>query len=132
MGAYGSPGKRLKRDPLFAARMAYCGPRGIALSDFLRWNQRDQEAALAWSAHEAKRCKGCGTHPDDWAEDKHTAYHAHLTECRGCKQLQRLANTDKAKQGDGRFAVMAGGSAADCPRCKPISLPEIRERKARG
>jgi hypothetical protein len=98
--------------------MAYCGPRGIPLTEFLRWESRDQEAALAWSAFEGHRCKSCGTHPDEWAADK-LAYHAHLTECRGCKQLQRLRNTKEAKEGDGRFAVMAGGGAAHCPQCMP-------------
>jgi hypothetical protein len=99
--------------------MAYCGPRGIALSEFLRWDVGDQDAAIDWAAFEERRCRSCGTHPDEWTDDK-TAYHAHLTECRGCKQLQRLSKTDDAKAGDGRFAVMAGGSAADCPRCKPF------------
>lgn len=101
--------------------MAYCGPRGIALSEFLRWDPKDQEAALAWAAYEGRRCKSCGTHPDEWADDK-LAYHAHLTECRGCKHLQRLSNTDEAKRGDGRFVVMQGGSAADCPQCRPMSF----------
>lgn len=99
--------------------MAYCGPRGIPLSEFLRWDTADQESALAWTAYEGHRCKSCGTHPEEWAEDK-LAYHAHLAECRGCKQLQRLANTDEAKRGDGRFAVMAGGSAVHCRRCQPV------------
>lgn len=101
--------------------MAYCGPKGIALDEFLRWSKASQEAALAWQAHENRRCKSCGTHPEEWVEDK-TAYHAHLTECRGCKQIQRLSHTDKAKEGDGRFAVMAGGGAADCRQCKPLRV----------
>lgn len=99
--------------------MAYCGPRGIALSEFLRWSSKDQEAALAWSAYEGRRCKSCGTHPDEWAEDK-TAYHAHITECRGCRDLQRLSNTDQAN-GEGKFAVMSGGPAVECRQCKPMS-----------
>ena len=99
--------------------MAYCGPRGIPLSEFLRWDRKDQAAALAWEAHENSRCKSCGTHPEEWAEDK-LAYHAHLTECRGCKQLQRLAKTEEAQESEGRAAVMAGGSAAHCPRCAPL------------
>jgi hypothetical protein len=99
--------------------MAYCGPRGIALSEFLRWDRADQDAALAWSAYENRRCGNCGTHPEEWREDQ-LAYHAHLIECRGCRQKQRLANTDEAKQGEGRYAVMAGGSPLDCPQCKPL------------
>lgn len=101
--------------------MAYCGPRGIALSEFLRWDERDQEAALAWSGYEGRRCKSCGTHPEEWADDK-LAYHAHLTECVGCRQRERLANTDEAKKGEGRYATMAGGPATECPQCKPLNM----------
>jgi hypothetical protein len=100
--------------------MAYCGPRGIALSEFLRWDRKDQEAALSWSAFENRRCTSCGTHPDEWAEDK-LAFHAHLEECRGCRDKDRLTATEDAK-GDGRYVVMAGGSAADCERCKPMPV----------
>lgn len=109
------------RDPLHSRRMAYCGPRGIPIDEFLRWPVTSQEAALDWQAFEARRCKHCGTHPDEWADDK-LAYHAHLTECVGCRQLQRLSNTEKAKKGDGVYALTAGGSAAACPQCKPMPI----------
>jgi hypothetical protein len=110
--------------------MAYCGPRGVPSSVFLgrvvrpgvdpEWLPSDREDALAWTAYEGRRCRGCGTHPDEWSEDK-SAYHAHLTECRGCRQQQRLTSTDEAKRrGEGVAAVMAHGSAADCPQCKPM------------
>jgi hypothetical protein len=104
--------------------MAYCGPRGIPLSEFLRWDRTDQDAALAWSAHENRRCGNCGTHPDEWAEEQFP-YHAHLTECRGCKQLQRLSNTDEAKSGDGRYSVMAPGGAAECAHCRPLEVIDL-------
>lgn len=109
--------------------MGYCGPRGIPHSVFLgrvvrpgtdpTWLQSDREDALAWQAHENRRCGSCGTHPDEWDEDK-SAYHAHLHQCKGCRQRQRLAQSDDAKNaGDGVTAVLAHGSAAACPRCKP-------------
>ena len=109
--------------------MAYCGPKGIELDAFLRWSRRSQQAALDWQAFEARRCRHCGTHPDEWADDKF-AYHAHLTECVGCRQLQRLSNTDRAKKGDGVYAVTAGGSAADCRQCKPLSIPPPKMRES--
>jgi hypothetical protein len=112
--------------------MGYCGPRGIPLSVFLgrkvhpgvdpEWTAADREDALAWADFEARRCTSCGTHPDEWAEDRQTAYHAHLKECRGCTQQRRLAATDEAKRGEGRYVVMAGGSAADCPQCRPPGI----------
>lgn len=112
--------------------MAYCGPRRIPLSVFLgrvvrpgvdpEWLPSDQEAALSWTEFEARRCSHCGTHPDEWAEDR-MAYHAHLKECQGCKQQQRRSASDEeAKRGEGRYVVMAGGPAADCPQCRPIGL----------
>lgn len=111
--------------------MAYCGPRGIPYSVFMgrvvgvdgqQWLPSDREAALAWEAFESRRCKSCGTHPEEWSADK-LAYHAHLMECRGCKQLHRLAGTDDAKAGEGRYAVMSGGSAEHCARCQPLFDP---------
>lgn len=72
--------------------MAYCGPHGIPLSEFLRWPAADQQAALAWQAHESRRCHGCGSHPDDWdpelGGDLH-AYRAVTRICQGCVELQR-------------------------------------------
>lgn len=64
VGCAASPGKRLSRDHLFAARMAYCAPKGIPLSTFLAWPQEDQDAALAWQWHESLRCS-CGAHEAD-------------------------------------------------------------------
>jgi hypothetical protein len=112
--------------------MAYCGPRGIPLSVFLgravrpgedpQWLPSDRDDALAWQAFENRRCRSCGTHPDEWAEDK-MAYHAHLHECRGCRQRERLANSPNAqKAGEGSSSVMAHGSAVECPDCNPDVL----------
>lgn len=98
--------------------MDYCGPRGIALSDFLRWDRRSQDAALEWTNYEARRCHGCGTHPADWAEDPR-AYHAHLSDqCPGCLASARLS--ERAKDLDpGVRIVVPLGHAADCPKCSP-------------
>lgn len=112
--------------------MAYCGPRGIPHSVFLgrvarpgidpEWLQSDRDDALAWQVHENQRCRGCGTHPEDWAEDKF-AYHAHFQECVGCRQRDRLANSDDAqKKKAGWSAVLSHGPATACARCKPVDL----------
>lgn len=94
--------------------MAYCGPRGIALSTFLSWPQADQDAALEWSAHESRRCPSCGTHPDD---DRPRHWHPQV--CVGCQQKQR-AQDDLRADGDttrGLGLVTAAGAAVDCPIC---------------
>ena len=112
--------------------MAYCGPRSIPHSVFLgrvvrpgvdpEWLQSDRDDALAWQAHENRRCRSCGTHPDEWADDD-LAYHAHLDECRGCRQRERLAQSDRAqKAGEGVSAVMAHGPAAECTHCRSRPL----------
>jgi len=101
------------RDPIYAARMAYCGPRGIPLSAFLGWSRLDQEAALGWAAHEAARCSQCGTHPDD----TETA-HPHLRMCDGCRKLAQLTESSIAQNaGRGAHAELMRGSVKACPVC---------------
>lgn len=95
--------------------MAYCGPRGIPLSEFLRWHPADQDAALDWMAYEDRRCKNCGTHPADWAEDR-LAFHSHAKECPGCRAAQQAAASIGSEE-RGVFAVMARGPASGCPQC---------------
>lgn len=99
--------------------MAYCGPRGIPLSTFLSWSEDDQQAALAWQSHEARRCSGCGTHPDDWAEDRH-AFHAEAYQCSGCLKLERLKQAPHVVNGEpGLHLRLADGIDRDCVRCNP-------------
>ncbi|TKJ24367.1 hypothetical protein [Blastococcus sp. CCUG 61487] len=109
--------------------MAYCGPRGIPLSVFLgrvvgpgdpAWLRSDRDAAVEWAAHEARRCGSCGTHPDDWADNRH-AHHAHLSDqCPGCLQKHRRTEA-VGKDGlpPGVHVILPRGPAAACPRCKP-------------
>lgn len=80
--------------------MAYCGPKGIPLSAFLAWDEADQDAALIWQAHEARRCGSCGTHPDDWDPDKggrRDAYHAEIRYCPGCQRVDAARNRQDDK-----------------------------------
>lgn len=98
--------------------MAYCGPRGIELAAFLRWSESSQRAALDWMKFEGRRCKSCGTHPDEWADDQF-AYHAHLTQCKGCQRQQGLTESARLASERGLSAVMAYGPAAACPQCRP-------------
>jgi len=98
--------------------MAYCGPRGIALSDFLRWDDRSQDAALEWAAREARRCGGCGTDPDEWADNPH-AHHAHLTrECPGCVAVSRMQK-QAGELAPGVRIALPQIPAAACTQCNP-------------
>lgn len=105
--------------------MAYCGPKGIPLSVFLSWPEADQEAALAWQAHENRRCSGCGTHPDDWSPkaggDRH-AYHPEHDSCPGCAALERYRESKHVQESKrhGLQIRLAPGLAKDCDHCKPL------------
>jgi hypothetical protein len=103
--------------------MAYCGPKGIPLSRFLSWSETDQDAALAWQAHENRRCSGCGTHPDDWDDAKNglpSGYHAEAHTCPGCAETQRMTESDRVQNGGrGVHVRLVRGGYADCERCGP-------------
>lgn len=91
--------------------MAYVGPRGIPLSRFLSWTQYDQDAALAWQAHESRRCPGCGWHPQEGPARPH----AHLDTCPGCVEIERTQATEEAKGRGVRVRLARKGG--DCERC---------------
>lgn len=101
--------------------MAYCGPRGIPLTEFLAWDDVDQDAALAWQSYEARRCRSCGHHPDE------PPRHPHIDVCPDCVQLERTRNTDDAKV-PGAHVHLAAGTAKSCPRCQA----EIEANRPRG
>lgn len=89
--------------------MAYCGPRGIPLSVFLSWDQADQDAALTWAAHEARRCPACHTHPDEWNEDtggRRDAYHAELVICPGCRALDAIRDREADSKHQGAHLLL--------------------------
>lgn len=91
--------------------MTYCGPRGIPLSTFLSWDPHDQAAALAWEAHEARRCSGCGTHPDDWDEEQGGSRHAwkaRLHMCEGCNALHQVSQTQESQRPGIRVHMVRG------------------------
>lgn len=90
--------------------MAYCGPRGIALDDFLSWSRASQDAALGWQSYEARRCRNCGHHPDEGAS------HVHTDVCPGCVKLSLARDSDEADI-TGAHTHLTHGSAAECPRC---------------
>jgi hypothetical protein len=104
--------------------MAYCGPRGIPLSVFLgravgpgepQWLASDRRAALDFQAYEARRCRNCGTHPDDIADG---TFHAHLEQCKGCQARERMTESLAAEeQQRGVHAVTLPYAAPSCPRC---------------
>lgn len=80
--------------------MDYCGPIGLAHSQFLTWDIDDQDKAMAWSlvkldeeAAHAARCKQCGTLPDEWLDEEGRdreppPYVAKSILCVGCHTIE--------------------------------------------
>lgn len=75
--------------------MEYCGPRGIPYTQFIGWDQIDQDAALAWLVRDRGKCDGCGTVSSDWlnafdedgepvANIMAPVFHAVDVHCAGC------------------------------------------------
>ncbi len=71
--------------------MAYCGPAGVAYTDFLTWDALSRDLAIAWRQQEDSRCSGCGVPMGDWYLEDGTpddrAYKAELYRCPGCSEL---------------------------------------------
>lgn len=60
-----------------------------------RWEDRDRELALAYTAMDRERCNGCGTFQDEWDRDRF-AFVAHTSVCPGCENLENeRANVPK-------------------------------------
>lgn len=85
---------------------------------FLRWSQRSQDAALDWASYEGRRCKSCGTHPEEW--ETATSFHAHPVQCKGCKAQQRVSEALRDSGERGVYVTTVAGSAAHCPSCRPL------------
>lgn len=104
--------------------MDYCGPKGIALDDFLSWSEESQQAALQWQAWESRRCANCHTHAEDWdaksgGSKDHQHWHPQI--CIGCQKKEQaqaaLAKDQDKTRGLGLVAV--DGPSAKCPVCHP-------------
>lgn len=73
--------------------MAYCGPLGIAHSEFLSWDDLDQDKAIAWLGFEKSRCPGCNTFPHEYLDDEgrvlnQPPYIVYSERCYGCVGIE--------------------------------------------
>jgi hypothetical protein len=105
--------------------MAYCGPKGIPLHEFLTWPAESQQAALAWQAHEGRRHAACGTHPEDFPDGGRgpAQVHWHERVCIGCQRLE-ASRAQMRSDADGTAGVRliaASGPASTCPSCSPTT-----------
>lgn len=75
--------------------MSYCGPHGIAWSDFLSWSKISRDAAIVWDLRRRQSCGSCGTHPDAWDPARGGHDHAFVAEVRGCRGCETVASAQQ-------------------------------------
>jgi hypothetical protein len=93
--------------------LAVCATYGLPHSQFLNWSRDDRDKALWYQIRQGETCRGCGTHPDEWDENKgghRRAYLAEILVCPGCEVRQReeheLQNGERWKKVRGAYVVM--------------------------
>jgi hypothetical protein len=72
--------------------MKVCHHYRISHSEFLRWDEYDQQKAIAQLVRERTTCPHCSTRPEEWDESRgghRRAYYAIERKCLGCKELQQ-------------------------------------------
>ena len=97
------------------------------MSVFLRWDVRDQDAALAWVAHESARCSSCGHHPDEGS-----GVHAHTDVCPGCAAVEAAAEATRKERDRGVHIRITSGAVADCVRCSTVAAMNKKGGGGRG
>lgn len=63
----------------------------IPHSVFLEWDKDDRDKATWHYLRERSRCRGCGTLPEEWDENRGGSRHAYAVaehQCRGCQLLE--------------------------------------------
>lgn len=80
--------------------LAYCVPLGIPHSEFLSWDESDQDKALMYQAERASICSNCGTRGSEWDKDRF-AYVADVERCPGCELMAREEENIAQMRGEG-------------------------------
>ncbi len=60
----------------------------MPLSEFLSWDEDDQDVVIGFLHERAQVCSGCGTRRDEWKADEF-AYVAESSQCTGCELIER-------------------------------------------
>lgn len=80
--------------------LAYCVPLGLPHSEFLSWDEDDQDKALEYISQQKTVCEGCGTREETWENDQY-AYVSWAKRCPGCELLDQEKDnwTDRPSSG---------------------------------
>jgi hypothetical protein len=97
--------------------MQFCNQAGIPHSEFLSWEESDQEAAMEYELHSGERCPGCGTFPSDWLDEKGQhkepqPFLAHTVNCLGCEALAEARDKIPDKQRSHIYVFLRVNEAA--------------------
>lgn len=125
----GCAGKSLKADPSLWEGVAYAASRGVPYSEFLGWDDDDQDLALEWARIEARRCDGCGTLPEDWAADRE-AYVPIGQRCLGCRAIaeEHESLREQGVKSEGlRIVLVPPEMAPDPDPDEPDEPPQLGE-----
>lgn len=67
--------------------LTLCDRWGIPHSEFLSWDEMDQDKAVAFARQKAAMCQTCATWPDEWEADRF-AYVVDADRCPGCELIE--------------------------------------------
>lgn len=77
----------ITRDRRLAEELAYCVPLGLPHSEFLSWEEDDQDKAIAYLRDKALACNSCGTRESEWEGDSF-AFVVSSRVCKGCELIE--------------------------------------------
>lgn len=101
--------------------MSFCNDNGIPHSKFLKWDQSDQQKAIAWSIESSLICQLCGTAEWEWDENRF-AYVPHSRFCKGC-YIKEASSEDAGK--------MPGTTTTLIPNTDEVQIAEYKAMKQR-
>lgn len=107
----------IEADPALREGLALCHEWGIPHSEFLAWDELDQDKALAYARFRHEACPGCGTRPDEWDPKRGGdagAYEPAVHTCPGCNL--RGGTERQIREGDespGRYVVLIPRAVAE-------------------
>lgn len=87
-------------------QMRVCEKYQISYSEFLGWDDDDQDLAIAYEIFQADKCGRCGTSRERWESDRF-AYEPVVERCRGCEMMEKQQQTLTEQRGtEGMYVVM--------------------------
>lgn len=98
----------MNADPIFRMELEYCVSQGIPFSQYLEWNEEDQDLLVEFLIWDAGKCQQCGSHPSEWLDEEGRAkepppFLSETRRCLGCVTLEQ-ARKDIPK--DDHFTIM--------------------------